>query len=161
MTPETAFQYANLLVLPQWIMMIVAPRWRVTQMLAQLLPIPMILGTMYVYYLFVAPTSSTGSGPSSLGPSSPGLDFRAFSTLQGVMSLMGSGRKEAALAGWIHYLAFDLVAGSYILRDGQSRTIHHGWLIPCMLLCFMLGPSGLLLYGLIRLFLKNQQSTKF
>lgn len=156
MTPETAFQYANLLVLPQWIVMVVAPRWRITQMLAQTLSIPMILGTMYVYYLFVAPASATGPGPSG-----PGLDFQAFSTLQGVMSLMGSGRKEAALAGWIHYLAFDLVAGSYILRDGQSRGIHHGWLIPSMLLCFMLGPSGLLLYGLVRLFLINRPSTKF
>lgn len=151
MTPETAFQYANLLVLPQWILMIVAPRWRVTQMLAQWLPIPMILGGMYLYYLFATPASADGTGPSS-----PGLDFRAFSTLQGVMSLMGSGQKGAALAGWIHYLAFDLVAGSYILRDGQARTIHQGWLIPSMLLCFMLGPSGLLLYGLIRLMLRNQ-----
>ena len=151
MTPETAFQYANLLVLPQWVMMIVAPRWRVTQMLAQMLPIPMILGSVYIYYLFIAPTSTSGTGPSS-----PGLDFRAFSTLQGVMSLMGSGQKETALAGWIHYLAFDLVAGSYVLRDGQEQKIHHGWLIPCMLLCFMLGPSGLLLYGLVRLFLRKQ-----
>ena len=151
MTPETAFQYANLLVVPQWIMMIVAPRWRTTQLLTQLLPIPMMLGVMYLYYLFVSPASVSGAGPSG-----PTLDFRAFSTLQGVMSLMGSGQKEAALAGWIHYLAFDLVAGSYILRDGQTRAIQHGWLIPCMGLCFLLGPSGLLLYGLVRMVLGNR-----
>lgn len=149
MTPETAFQYANLLVLPQWIMMIVAPRWRVTQMLAQMLPIPMILGSMYIYYLFLAPASTAGSGPSS-----PGLDLQSFSTLQSVMSLMS--HKEAALAGWIHYLAFDLVAGSYVLRDGQMRDIAHGWLVPCLLMCFLLGPTGLLLYGLIRLFSQRQ-----
>ena len=146
MTPEIAFQYANLLVLPQWIMMIVAPRWRVTQMLAQMLPIPMILGSMYLYYLFLAPAGS--------GPSSPGLDLQSFSTLQSVMSLMS--QKEAALAGWIHYLAFDLVAGSYVLRDGQMRNIAHGWLVPCLLMCFLLGPTGLLLYGLIRLFSQRQ-----
>ena len=151
MTPETAFQYANLLVLPQWILMLVAPRWRITQLLAQLLPIPMILGGMYIYYLFVAPAS--GNGPGLDGPA---LDFRALGTLPGVMSLMGSGQKGAALAGWIHYLAFDLVAGSYVLRDGQARNVHHGWLVPCMLLCFMLGPSGLLLYGLIRLILRKR-----
>lgn len=151
MTPETAFQYANLLVLPQWILMIVAPRWRMTQMLTQLLPIPMILGVMYLYWLFGAPASGNSTS----------FDFRAFSTLQGVMLLMGGGQKEAALAGWIHYLAFDLVAGSYILRDGQSRNIHHGWLIPCMALCFILGPSGLVGYGLLRLVLPNQSETKF
>ena len=150
MTPETAFSLANLLVLPQWVLMVVAPRWRVTQVLAEWLPIPMVLAVMYIYYLFAAPASGAG----------PALDFQSFSTLQGVMSLMGGGQKETALAGWIHYLAFDLVAGSYILRDGQTRGVHHGWLIPAMLLCFMLGPSGLLLYGLLRLFLANRPKTK-
>ncbi|CCH56495.1 hypothetical protein BN8_05836 [Fibrisoma limi BUZ 3] len=150
MTPETAFQYANLLVLPQWLLMIVAPRWRMTQLLARMLPIPMILAGMYLYWLFTIPSSGNG----------PGLDFRAFSTLAGVQSLF-TGQKEAVLAGWIHYLAFDLVAGSYVLRDGQTRGIHHGWLVPCLILCFMLGPSGLLLYGLLRLALPNQEDTKF
>lgn len=150
MTPETAFQYANLLVLPQWLSMVVAPRWRVTRMLTQMLPVPMILGVMYLYWLFNSSAATNG----------PAFDFRAFSTLAGVQSLF-SGQKEAVLAGWIHYLAFDLVAGSYILRDGQERGIHHGWLIPCLLLCFMLGPSGLLLYSLIRLILSGRQSTKF
>ncbi|HLK98339.1 MAG TPA: ABA4-like family protein [Hymenobacter sp.] len=147
MTPENAFSLANLLVLPQWLLMLVAPRWRVTQVLAQWLPIPMVLAVFYLYYLFATPPAANGAS----------LDFRAFSTLQGVMSLMGSGRKETALAGWIHYLAFDLVAGSYILRDGQTREIHHGWLVPCLLLCFVLGPSGLLLYGVMRLFLENRR----
>lgn len=150
MTPETAFTYANLLVLPQWISMIVGPRWRVTQMLVQMLPIPMLLGAMYVYYLLIAPAASGG----------PGLDFRAFSTLAGVQSLF-KGQPEVVLGGWIHYLAFDLVAGSYVLRDGQMSGIAHGWLIPCLLLCFMLGPCGLLLYGLVRLFLPNQPDAKF
>lgn len=151
MTPETAFSLANLFVLPQWLLMVAAPRWRVTQVLAEWLPIPMVLAVFYIYYLFAAPASVNGAA----------LDFRAFSTLQGVMSLTGGGQKETALAGWIHYLAFDLVAGSYVLRDGQARGIAHGWLIPAMLLCFMLGPTGLLLYGLIRLVLRNRPLTKF
>lgn len=150
MTPETAFQYANLLVLPQWIMMIVAPRWRVTQMLIQWLPIPMTLGVMYIYWLFNVPASASGKG----------VDFGAFSTLAGVQSLF-TGAKEAVLAGWIHYLAFDLVAGSYVLRDGQARAIHHGWLISCLVMCFVLGPIGLLQYGVVRLFLGNRPETKF
>lgn len=150
MTPETAFQYANLLVLSQWLLMVVAPRWRVTQVLTRMLPIPMILAVMYLYYLLNVPPSANG----------PAFDWRAFSTLSGVQSLF-TGQKEAVLAGWIHYLAFDLVAGSYVLRDGQERGIAHGWLIPCVLLCFMLGPSGLLLYGLVRLFWVNRPNTKF
>jgi hypothetical protein len=136
MTPETAFTLANALVFPQWLLMIVAPRWWVTQWLVRTLTIPMVLAVMYLAYLF------TGTKP---------LDFMSFSTLQGVMSLLGSGDKGPALAGWVHYLAFDLVAGSWLLRDGQERGIRHWLLIPCLLFCFMLGPTGLLLYGIVRL----------
>lgn len=136
MTPETAFSLANALVLPQWILMTVAPRWFVTQWLTRTLIIPMVLAVIYIAYLF------SGSTP---------LDFSSFNTLQGVMSLMGSGQKGPALAGWVHYLAFDLVAGSWLLRDGQERGIRHWLLIPCLFGCFMLGPTGLLLYGVVRL----------
>lgn len=136
MTPETAFSIANALVMPQWILMAVAPRWFVTRWLTRTLIIPMVLAVIYIAYLF------TGSKP---------LDFSSFNTLQGVMSLMGSGQKGPALAGWVHYLAFDLVAGCWVLRDGQERGISHWLLIPCLFGCFMLGPTGLLLYGVIRL----------
>ena len=136
MTPETAFSLANALVLPQWILMTVTPRWFVTQWLTRTLIIPMVLAVIYIAYLF------SGSTP---------LDFSSFNTLQGVMSLMGSGQKGPALAGWVHYLAFDLVAGSWLLRDGQERGIRHWLLIPCLFGCFMLGPTGLLLYGVVRL----------
>lgn len=136
MTPETAFTLANALVFPQWLLMIVAPRWRGTQWLVRTMVIPMVLAVMYLAYLFTGTKS---------------LDFMSFGTLQGVMSLMGQGDKGPALAGWVHYLAFDLVAGSWILRDGQERGIRHWLLIPCLLFCFMLGPTGLLLYGIVRL----------
>ncbi len=134
MTLDSAFQLANTLVLPQWLLMIVAPRWRVTQWLMTSLLIPGLLALLYIYYLF-----TTGSE----------LDFRSFSTLGGVVALFK--QQQAVLAGWIHYLAFDLVAGSWILRNGQERGVNHLLLVPCLLLCFMLGPCGLLLYLLIRL----------
>lgn len=134
MTLDNAFQLANTLVLPQWLLMLAAPRWKVTQRLMTLMLIPGLLAVLYVYYLFT-------SGDT--------LNFRSFSTLAGVSALFT--QKQAVLAGWIHYLAFDLVAGSWILRNGQERGINHLLLVPCLLLCFMLGPCGLLLYLMIRL----------
>ena len=136
MSNETAFALANGLVFPQWVLMVVAPRWRVTQGLVRLLPIPALLAVLYATYLFTA----TGTS----------LDFMSFATLKGVMTLFQTGGERVMLAGWIHYLAFDLVAGCWILRDGQKRNIAHGWLIPAMLLCFMLGPMGMLVYVLVR-----------
>ena len=49
---ETAFQIANALVLPQWLLMIFAPRWSVTQWLVRSYLIPVLLACMYAYFLF-------------------------------------------------------------------------------------------------------------
>lgn len=135
MSPDAVFQVANLLVMPQWLLMIVAPRWSVTQWLVRTLLIPALLAVLYAYYIF-------------LGGSQ--LDFQSFSTLAGVKALFSQG--GAVLAGWIHYLAFDLTVGSWVLRNGQRWGVNHFLLIPCLFFCFMLGPIGLLLYLIIRYF---------
>ena len=55
------------------------------------------------------------------------------------------------LAGWIHYLAFDFLVGRVVLADAQRRGIHHLLVVPCLLLTFMLGPTGYLVYAGVRL----------
>jgi hypothetical protein len=54
-------------------------------------------------------------------------------------------------AGWVHYLAFDLFVGSWEVRDGKQQGINHFLVVPCLLLTFLLGPTGLVLYLIIRL----------
>ncbi len=56
----------------------------------------------------------------------------------------------AVLIGWIHYLAFDLMVGLYIIYDSRSHEVNRWVLIPCMILTFMAGPMGLLLYMVFR-----------
>jgi hypothetical protein len=60
------------------------------------------------------------------------------------------------LAGWIHYLAFDLFIGSWEVRDAQRLGLNHLLVIPCLALTFLFGPIGLMLYFLIRLAAKKQ-----
>ncbi len=142
MSPSTVFQLANTLVLPQWLLMVVAPRWVVTQWLVKSYLIPVCLAVFYVVYLFAG------------GP----VDFGAFNSLAGVKGLFANGGDGVMLAGWIHYLAFDLVAGSFVLRDSQEKNIHHLLIVVPLFFCFMLGPVGLLLYWLIRLVRTRQLS---
>lgn len=59
-------------------------------------------------------------------------------------------KDEALLAGWIHYLAFDLFVGMWEASDAAKRNINRWLLLPCLILTFMLGPIGLLLYFIIR-----------
>jgi hypothetical protein len=54
------------------------------------------------------------------------------------------------LAGWVHYLAFDLFIGSWQVRDSQQRGIGHLFVIPCLVLTFLFGPAGLLCYLALR-----------
>lgn len=75
-------------------------------------------------------------------------DFEKFGSLTGVMELFTD--KTAVTAGWVHYLAFDLLTGIWIKKNAQKYGIHHLILLPCLLLTFMLGPIGLLLYLSIR-----------
>ena len=75
--------------------------------------------------------------------------FESFISLDGVMQLFRN--ESAVLAGWIHYLAFDLMEGVFIVLNSLKNNIPHLLVIPCLLLTFMLGPIGLLLYLFIRI----------
>ena len=136
MTPETVFKLANMLVLPQWLLMVFAPHWFVTKWLMNSYLIPVGLAVIYIIYLF----------------SGGAVDFAAFGSLPGVKNLFVTGGDNVMLAGWVHYLAFDLVAGTFILRDSQKKDIPHWLVVLPLFFCFMLGPVGLLLYWLVRLF---------
>ena len=85
-----------------------------------------------------------------------GVEGGGFGSLQEVKTLFSVD--GAVVAGWVHYLAFDLLIGSWELKDSQSRGISHWLVIPCMLLTFMMGPVGWGLYMLLRKFVKNDKT---
>jgi hypothetical protein len=139
MNPEVVFSIVNLMVLPQWLLMIVAPKWKGTQWLVKN---PLIPGALVLVYLtFLA--------------SAFGVEGGGFGSLSEVMVLFTI--EEAVLAGWVHYLAFDLLVGSWVFKDAQSRNFNHFLLIPCLLFTFMAGPFGWGLYRVLRYFLGNEK----
>ena len=50
----------------------------------------------------------------------------------------------------MHYLVFDLFIGAWQTRDAARHGIPHGLVVPCLVLTFLLGPIGLLLYLALR-----------
>jgi hypothetical protein len=54
------------------------------------------------------------------------------------------------LAGWVHYMAFDLFIGAWETRDARRAGVPHLMVVPCLILTFMLGPIGLLVYLALR-----------
>jgi hypothetical protein len=119
-------------VLPGWLLLLLVPRWRWgTDFVAPVL-IPGLLALLYLG-LMIGNLSGAEGG---------------FGSLDEVARLFQN--RSLLLAGWIHYLAFDLFIGSWEVRDAQRLGIHHGLVMPCLVFTFLLGPVGLLLYGIVR-----------
>ncbi len=132
MSAQTIFTIANNGILPFWLLLIVAPRWRVTQIAVHSVAIPVILGLTYAWLLWRVTLG--GEGPQGA----------SFTSLAGVMALFSS--PIAATLGWIHYLIFDLFIGAWEQRDARRRGLSHGLVIPCLVVTLLAGPIGLMLY---------------
>ena len=132
MTPDVLFSIANPVALLGWVLLLlspIAPRY--------LLPvagyvIPGILSLGYVVLIFVYWAGGEGG----------------FDTLANVMLLFED--PGLALAGWVHFLAFDLLVGGAIVRDARAQGINHFLIIPALVLTFLFGPAGLVVYLVIR-----------
>lgn len=133
MTPDHIFLLCNTIALLSWVVLIVlSPFWPHTDKL--------LIGGVVTLLAVVYAWCISGT----LRPE----DFEKFSTLDGLMGLFSS--KMAVTAGWIHYLAFDLMTGLWIRNNSVKHGLKHWTIIPSLLLTFMMGPVGLLLYLLIR-----------
>ena len=129
MSDAQLFQYANLLAMLSWIALAVQPR-RVASWLRFAVP-----GALALLYLWAIATSL---------PTADG----GFGSLADVKLLFANDR--ALLAGWVHYLAFDLFVGSWIAERAAASRTPHGLLVPVLLLTFLFGPIGLLGWALLR-----------
>ncbi|WP_439544806.1 abscisic acid-deficient protein Aba4 family protein [Sandarakinorhabdus sp.] len=132
MTPDSLFQIASAAVLPGWLALALAPLAR-ARCVAIARIIAVLLSGLYVSLLVAG---LAGEGP----PAGAGFD-----TLDGVRLLLSS--PAALLAGWVHYLVFDLWVGSW---EAEDDALPHWLLLPCLALTFLAGPTGLLLYHLLK-----------
>jgi hypothetical protein len=132
MSPDTLFQLANPLALLGWIVLALSPLAPVWADRIAGYAIPLILSVAYTALILT--WWSTGSG--------------GFGSLPEVMALFTTPGK--ALAGWVHYLAFDLFIGAWITRTARASGIAHWIVLPCLALTFLFGPIGLLSFLAIR-----------
>jgi hypothetical protein len=129
---DLVFSVANWIVLAGWLALLLAPFRRQGAILAARIAAAAV-AAIYVSLL----VRGLASGPGL--PEGAG-----FSSLDGVVALLS--RREAILAGWVHFLAFDLFVGSWMAEDAPRAGVPHWLLVPCLALTLMAGPAGLLLY---------------
>lgn len=134
MAAAQVFSSANLFALAGWAILVLAvvlrrPWWRDT--IAGLLW-PILLSVLYLAALGIGWGAAEGS----------------FASLAEVRALFASD--WMLLAGWVHYLAFDLFIGAWITAAVERARLSRLWLIPILPLTFMFGPAGFFLFVVIR-----------
>lgn len=133
MTLETAFTAANLFALIGWVALAFAPMARARLLVAARV-VAFLLCLAYAVGLAVALSHPTPGG--------------GFGSLAGIAALFSV--KGVLLVGWVHYLAFDLWAGAWEVKDAERAGVPHWLVLPCLAATFMAGPVGLAAYLIIR-----------
>lgn len=140
MKAEQIFTIANLAAIAGWLLLTALPRWRWTRTLVLKGTIPLLFSAAYLALIVIFWSSAEGG----------------FGSLPDVMKLFTS--EWVVLAGWLHYLAFDLFVGAWEVSDARENGISHFLVIPCLFCTFMFGPIGFLLYWVIRIFFAKEEA---
>ena len=125
--PELVFRLVNALPLPIWLTWFFAPQSRLARWWARSTWPWAVLAAIYVALLALAFTEPLPGG--------------GFSSLAGVMRFFDG--PWGTLAGWTHYLCFDLFVARWIMREAPDAGYR---LTPILVATLMLGPLGLLLF---------------
>ena len=131
MSAEQVFSIVNLVAMVSWGLLALLPGRRWVTGVVTGTAVPAMLAVVYVGLIV---TQWGGGG--------------GFSTLAAVGQLFSN--PWLLLAGWVHYLAFDLLVGTWEVSDARARGVPHLFLIPCLVLTFLFGPAGWLLYQGVR-----------
>jgi hypothetical protein len=145
---STIFSVGNTVALTGWLAMLVGlfvgPARRLAFLYSGLI-LPALLAVAYLVLLAGQMTGGSGEG----------MDF---TTLDGVKALLGAD--AGATTGWYHYLAFDMIIGTWVARDALARGCWPIAVVPVLALVFMFGPVGFLTYLIIwALFLRRGPGT--
>ena len=141
--PATTFALTGPLVLAAWAGLILSVfvkpvrpiAWTASQIL-----VPAILALAYVLLIWGGRSAFESGG---------------FGSIEEIRALFAND--SVLVAGWFHYLAFDLFVGTWIVRDGLERGVPALLILPCLPLTFLFGPAGLLLYFILRLAFREQR----
>jgi hypothetical protein len=131
---ETIYTFLNVLVMPFWLLMMLAPHWAWTKrIMGSLWPV-VLVALLYAVLLL-----------SQIGPVMAGL---ANPTLAIIAAILG--QPTGATIAWAHFLAFDLFVGRWAYLDSREKEIT-AWIVsPLLFFILMVGPLGFLLYLLGR-----------
>ena len=139
LTYENIFYISNIGVIPFWLLLIFAPGSLISKILVKSVVIPILLSTAYIfitYQIFVGENL-----------------FEIFEIYLGLEELYAVFSNEAfLLIFWLHFLAINLFLGSWVSREAVKYNISRGIATIPLILIYFIGPVGLVLFWIIRVF---------
>ena len=136
MTWPTTFAVVNLAALVAWAALILLP-WRERTMPALRWG---VVGGLCLFYAGALVWALT----IGFGEAGPAADF---TTIEGVRAIFATD--GGTTVGWTHYLAFDLFVGLWIAERADERRVARWLQVPILLLTFLAGPAGLLVWLIV------------
>lgn len=140
MSLDAIFSCASLLALLGWVTLAASPVIPVWSDRIAAWGIPFVMAVVYAALVLVHFGRAEGG----------------FSSLDEVARLFSS--RPVLLAGWLHYLAFDLAIGAWEVRDARRRAVPFAFVLPCLAATFLVGPAGFLLFVVVRTFAARRTS---
>ena len=146
LTVENMYLWTTFGVLPFWFLLIVAPNSKFTQIFTNSILLPLILACAYVYMLVQY---------ILLGESILDI-FKIYLNLDNLYTIFAS--ENMLVVFWLHFLAINIFIGSWISRDGVKYNIPRKLVSVPLVVVYLTGPLGFVLYWLIRIFYAKRLS---
>jgi hypothetical protein len=127
MTPQQLFPIPNTVAALCWLVLLLAP---LSSAWPRRVAVAAALALAMTYTALIGAFIGQGRGD--------------FQSLAGVARLFE--HPGLLLAGWVHYLVFDLLVGLWEREEAARIGLARWWLLPCQLLTFMFGPIGWLAF---------------
>ena len=139
-TIEMLYFWVNLGVLPFWLILIFFPNSKFCKIfVTSIFPI-FILSGAYIFMLYKSYISSYDFISN----------FNLYLGINEVKSLFGD--QIFLMMFWIHFISINLFTGGWIVKDSQRLAINRFIITFPLVITYLIGPIGLFIYCLIRIF---------
>ena len=139
-TIEMLYFWVNLGVLPFWLILIFLPNSKFCKIfVTSIFPI-LILSGAYIFMLY----------KSYLGTYDFISNFNLYLGINEVKDLFSD--HIFLMMFWIHFISINLFTGGWIVKDSQKLVINKFLITLPLIITYLIGPIGLFIYWLIRIF---------
>ena len=140
LTFENIYLWTNFGVLPFWLMLIIIPSSKITQICVNSIVLPLILAIAYVYVIYQAILLDEQMFDI----------FKLYLNLDNLYTVFAT--ENFLLVFWIHFVALSIFLGSWVSRDGIKHNMPRKLITIPLILIYFTGPLGLVLYWMFRIF---------